>query len=80
MRNKKYFLNILIILLIGGTSIYLSIGEQFDQVLLSFQEAKISWIVIMGLIMFSYYLLEMLFRFGILEKHINRIILLNNHL
>ena len=42
MRNKKYFLNILIILLIGGTSIYLSIGEQFDQVLLSFQEAKIS--------------------------------------
>ena len=31
MRNKKYFLNILIILLIGGTSIYLSIGEQFDQ-------------------------------------------------
>ena len=60
MRNKKYFLNILIILLIGGTSIYLSIGEQFDQVLLSFQEAKISWIVIMGLIMFSYYLFDAL--------------------
>lgn len=60
MKNKKYLFNIAIILIIGGTSIYLSIGKQFDQVINAFAHAKIFWIVIMGLIMFCYYLFDAL--------------------
>ena len=56
MRNKKYFFNIALILIIGGVSIYLSIGKQFDQVIHAFEEARISWIAVMGIVMFSYYL------------------------
>lgn len=66
MKNKKYFLNILLILLIGGGVIYLSIGDNFDQILSAFQHAKISWIVVMVLVMFCYYILDSfsLFYFG----------------
>lgn len=60
MKNKKYFFNIAIILIIGGTSIYLSIGKQFDQVIEAFKHAQIPWIIIMGLVMFSYYLFDSL--------------------
>ena len=60
MKNKKYFINIAIILLIGGTSIYLSIGKQFDQVINAFQHAKFLWIIIMAVVMFSYYLFDAL--------------------
>lgn len=60
MKNKKYFLNIALILLIGGTSIYLSIGDQFDKVVDAFLDAKLIWIIIMGLVMFSYYLFDAL--------------------
>ncbi len=66
MKNKKYFLNILLILLIGGGVIYLSIGDNFDQILSVFQHAKMSWIVVMVLVMFCYYILDSfsLFYFG----------------
>ena len=60
MKNKKYFLNIAIILLIGGTSIYLSIGKQWNQVMDAFQHAKIYWIIVMAFVMFSYYLFDAL--------------------
>jgi len=58
MKNKKYILNILLILLIGGGSIYLSIGKQFHQVISAFQHAKIYWIVIMAIVMFCYYVFD----------------------
>ena len=60
MKNKKYFFNIALILLIGGVSIYLSIGKQFDQVLNAFAHAKVFWIVVMAVVMFSYYLFDAL--------------------
>lgn len=60
MKNKKYFINIAVILLIGGVSIYLSIGKQFDEVINAFKEAKVYWIIIMAIVMFSYYLFDAL--------------------
>ncbi|WP_028042445.1 lysylphosphatidylglycerol synthase transmembrane domain-containing protein [Candidatus Stoquefichus massiliensis] len=71
MKNKKYFINIAIILIIGGVSIYLSIGQQFDQVIHAFQEAKIYWIIVMAVVMFSYYLFDALslLYFGKAYKH-----------
>ena len=70
MRNKKYFFNIALILIIGGVSIYLSIGKQFDQVIHAFEEARISWIAVMGIVMFSYYLFAALslWYFGLAYK------------
>lgn len=70
MRNKKYFFNIALILIISGVSIYLSIGKQFDQVIHAFEEARISWIAVMGIVMFSYYLFDALslWYFGLAYK------------
>ena len=70
MKNKKYFFNIALILIIGGVSIYLSIGKQFDQVIHAFEEARISWIAVMGVVMFSYYLFDALslWYFGLAYK------------
>lgn len=70
MRNKKYFFNIALILIIGGVSIYLSIGKQFDQVIHAFEEARISWIAVIGIVMFSYYLFDALslWYFGLAYK------------
>lgn len=56
MKNKKYILNIMIILLIGGISIYLSIGKQLDQVINAFKNAKLYWVIIMIVVMFGYYI------------------------
>lgn len=60
MKNKKYILNICLILLIGGFSIYLSIGKQLNQVIDAFQKAKLLWIVIMMIVMLGYYLFDAL--------------------
>ena len=60
MKNKKYIINIAVILIIGTISIYLSIGNQFDQVIQAFQNAQFHWILIMGIVMFAYYLFDAL--------------------
>ena len=60
MRNKKYILNIMLILVIGGASLYFSIGKNYKEVINAFLEAKPLWILIMGLVMFSYYLFDAL--------------------
>lgn len=60
MKNKSYFINIAIILIIGGGSIYLSIGDQFDKVINAFKEARLSWIFVLAAIMFAYYLVDAL--------------------
>ena len=56
--KKKYLLNIAIILIIGGTVIYLSIGDQWQQVIDSFAHAKLFWIILMAIIMFLYYVFD----------------------
>ena len=56
--KKKYLLNIAVILLIGGTVIYLSIGNQWKQVVDAFAHAKISWIIAMAIVMFLYYIFD----------------------
>ena len=56
--KKKYLLNIAIILIIGGTVIYLSIGNQWQQVIDSFAHAKLFWIILMAIIMFLYYVFD----------------------
>ena len=60
MKNKSYFINIAIILIIGGGSIYLSIGDQFDKVITAFSKAKLSWIFVLAAIMVLYYLVDAL--------------------
>lgn len=60
MKNKKYIINIMIILLIGGISIYLSIGNQWSQILSSFQKAKCIWIFVMVIVMLLYYIFDSL--------------------
>lgn len=58
MRNNKYFINILIILIIGGTSIYLSIGNHFHQIISAFYHAKLFWILLMAIVMLLYYIFD----------------------
>ncbi len=58
MNSKKYLINIVIILLIGSLSIYLSIGNQWKQVIEAFQKAHILWIIIMLFIMIVCYILD----------------------
>jgi len=60
MINKKYLINILLIILIGGGTIYFSIGDKIPQILESFKRANIFWVIIMIIIMFSYYIFDAL--------------------
>lgn len=60
MKNKKYILNIAIILIVGGLSIYFSIGNRFDQVINAFKHAQLTWVFIMAIIMLCYYLFDAL--------------------
>lgn len=60
MKNKKYYLNILIIFIIGSASLYFSIGKNYKEVINAFMQAKVPWIIAMGLVMFSYYLFDSL--------------------
>lgn len=56
--KRKYLINIAVILIIGSISIYLSIGNQWRQVVDAFEHAKISWIILMAIIMFLYYVFD----------------------
>ncbi|RHM59048.1 MULTISPECIES: lysylphosphatidylglycerol synthase transmembrane domain-containing protein [Coprobacillaceae] len=58
--KKKYFLNILIILLVGGLSIYFSIGSQLQSTIHYLTHANYLWIVICIIVMFIYYLVNAL--------------------
>lgn len=60
MKITKYVFNLLIIFIIGGCSIYFSIGDHWNQVVDVFYQASWKWLFIMVLIMFLYYLLEAL--------------------
>lgn len=60
MKNKKYIFNIALILIIGGASIYFSIGNQYKEVINAFIQAKFVWVILMAIVMFSYYLFDAL--------------------
>ena len=60
MKNKKYFINIAIIFIIGGISIYLSIGNNFEQVIHSLMQAELLWVIKLAGIMLLYYLIDAL--------------------
>ncbi|MDD8049464.1 MAG: lysylphosphatidylglycerol synthase transmembrane domain-containing protein [Thomasclavelia sp.] len=56
MNKKKYIINILIILIVGGVSIYFSIGSQLKGTIESLKRAQIIWLIVAILIMLLYYL------------------------
>jgi len=58
MKNKKYFINIAIIFIIGFISIYLSVGDNFQQVIDSLKQASLGWIILLASIMFTYYVFD----------------------
>lgn len=60
MKNKKYFINIAIIFIIGGISIYLSIGNNFNQVIHSLMQAEPLWVGLLASIMLLYYIIDAL--------------------
>lgn len=64
--NKKYFINILIILIIGGGAIYFSIGSDLESSLKALGEANPFWIIIGLILMAIFYLFDgaILYLFG----------------
>lgn len=64
--NKKYFINILIILIIGGAAIYFSIGSDLESSLKALGQANPLWIVIGLLLMSIFYMFDgaILYLFG----------------
>lgn len=57
---KKYILNISIIFLVGGLSIYFSIGNQLQGTINSLKHCNYGWLCIVALIMLLYYLVNAL--------------------
>lgn len=58
MKNKKYILNIALILLIGGLFLYYSIGGEYEAVKSAFKSAKLIWIIVMICVMLLYYMVD----------------------
>lgn len=52
---KKYIINIAIIFIVGGVSIYLSIGSQLDSTIESIKNANIGWLLVILILMGLYY-------------------------
>lgn len=64
--NKKYFINILIILIVGGGAIYFSIGSDLESSLQALAKASPFWIGVAIFLMMIYYLFDgaILYLFG----------------
>lgn len=58
--KKKYLLNILLILTIGGLSLYFSIGGEYKEVWNAITSAKIGWLIVMVAVMFVYFVVDAL--------------------
>lgn len=54
----KYLLNVIVILFIGGLSIYLSIGSQLDSTIDSLQNCDTKWLIVVFVLMVLYYLIN----------------------
>ena len=55
---KKYLLNVGIILLVGGLSIYFSIGSQLSSTIDSLKNCNVFWLIIVLLLMVVHYLIN----------------------
>lgn len=64
--NKKYFLNILIILVVGGGAIYFSIGSDLEASIHALANANPIWIILSIALMMVFYLFDgaILYEFG----------------
>lgn len=64
--NKKYFLNILIILVVGGAAIYFSIGSDLEAAVKAIANANPFWIIFSIVLMAIFYLFDgaILYSFG----------------
>lgn len=55
---KKYLINLTIIIIIGGISIYISIGNQFHSTIESLRHCRLNWLFIVFILMLVYYLIN----------------------
>lgn len=55
---KKYLLNVAVILLVGGLSIYFSIGSQLNSTINSLKNCNMTWLIIVFLLMGLHYLIN----------------------
>lgn len=55
---KKYIVNLAVILLIGGISVYLSIGNQLNSTIESLKNCNIRWLMLVFVLMVIYYLIN----------------------
>lgn len=53
--KKSYIINTLIIILIGGISLYFSVGHEVKNVVHALRNASIFWMAVMAIIMLGYY-------------------------
>ena len=55
---KKYILNVAVILLVGGFSIYFSIGNQLEGTIESLKNCHLGWLCIVVILMCIFYLID----------------------
>ena len=55
---KKYILNVAVILLVGGFSIYFSIGNQLEGTIESLKNCHLGWLCIVVILMCIFYLIN----------------------
>lgn len=56
--KKSYIINTLIIVLIGGLSLYFSVGHEVKNVISAIKHASAFWMIFMAIIMLGYYLTD----------------------
>ena len=55
---KKYILNVAIILIVGGLSIYFSIGNQLEGTIKSLKHCHLGWLLVVAILMCIFYLIK----------------------
>jgi len=55
---KSYLINVGIILIIGAISMYISVGKEFKSVFKTVLTAKPSWLLLLALVMLTYYVVD----------------------
>ena len=55
---KKYILNVGVILIVGGLSIYFSIGNQLEGTIKSLKHCHLGWLLVVAILMCIFYLIN----------------------
>lgn len=55
---KKYILNVAVILIVGGLSIYFSIGNQLEGTIKSLKHCHLGWLLVVAILMCIFYLIN----------------------